>query len=155
MTNLETVDAKIDRARLQLRRLRAVVAGLCSERARLIVREEFENGERWVHRGGEPAMPVRWSVAVGKFVHNLRSALGHLVWQLAAARGDCAGRHGGDTWAFPVDAYFDGSSGPESARCRAATVTGILTPASRARTRWSDVPGKSCRELRQSRHPPD
>lgn len=97
MTNLETVDAKIDRARLQLRRLRAVVADLCSERARLIVREEFENGERWVHRGGEPAMPVRWTIEVGKFVRNLRSALDHLVWQLAAAHGDCAGRHGGDT----------------------------------------------------------
>ena len=32
---------------------------------------------------------------VGECVHNLSSALDQLVWQLAAAQGNCAGRHGG------------------------------------------------------------
>ena len=42
-------------------------------------------------------MPVRWSIEVGEFIHNLRSTLDHMVWRLAAVHGDCTGRHGGDT----------------------------------------------------------
>ena len=79
MASLEAVDAKIERARRQLRVLKADVADCCAEHARLIVREEFEKEERWVYRGGEPTMPVRWSIEVGEFAHNLRSALDHLV----------------------------------------------------------------------------
>ena len=41
-------------------------------------------------------MPVRWPIEVGEFVHNLRSALDHLVWQLAVAHRDCAGLRAGD-----------------------------------------------------------
>ena len=97
MVNRKAVDGRTDRARRQLPCIRAEVADFCAELARLIVREGCGDRKRWVYRGGDPTMPVRWSVEVGEFVHNLRSALDHLVWHLAPAHGECVGRHGGDT----------------------------------------------------------
>ena len=47
-----------------------------------------------MYRGGESALPLGWSIEVGEFAHNLRSALDQLVWQPAAAHGACAGQHG-------------------------------------------------------------
>ena len=95
MINLQAVDAKLERARSQSHRLKGDVAVFCEERSRLIVPERFGNRQLWVYRGGEAALPIRWSVRVGEFAHNLRSALDQLVWQLAVAHGNCAGQHGG------------------------------------------------------------
>ena len=97
MANRKAVDARTNRARRRLRCIKAEVADFCAARARLIVREECGDRERWVYCGGDPTMPLRWSIEVGEFVHNLRSALDHLVRQLATAHGECVGRHGGDT----------------------------------------------------------
>ena len=93
MPNLEAVDAKIERARSELHLLKADIANFCGERARLIVREECEDRERWVYRGGGPKAPVQWSIRAGEFAYNLRSALDHLVWQLVTSHGQCAGKH--------------------------------------------------------------
>ena len=95
MANLEAVDAKIERARGELRLLKADIANFCAERARLIMREECGDRERWVYRGGDPKAPMQWSIRAGEFAYNLRSALDHLVWQLAASHGRCAGKHKG------------------------------------------------------------
>lgn len=77
---LEAVDAKIDRARSELRLLNADIAAVCDERARLIVREECDDEkERWVYRGDTPKAPIQWSIRAGEFAYNLRSALDHLV----------------------------------------------------------------------------
>ena len=94
MVNLEAVDAKIERSRHQLRRLRNEAADFCRERSRLILPEQCGDRRLWVYRGGEAVLPLRWSVRVGEFAHNLRSALDQLVWQLAAAHNSCRGRHG-------------------------------------------------------------
>ena len=94
MSNLEAVDAKVERARGQLRRLTGEAADFCQERSRLILPEQCGDHRWWVYRGGEAALPLRWSIRAGEFAHNLRSALDHLVWRLAAAHGECAGRHG-------------------------------------------------------------
>ncbi len=94
MVNLEAVDAKVERAHDQLRLLRDEAAHFCRERSRLIMPEQWGERRLWVYRGGAAALPVRWSVRVGEFAHNLRSALDQLVWQLAAAHGECAGLHG-------------------------------------------------------------
>ena len=94
MSNLEAVDAKVERAREQLRHLKGDAADFCRERSRLILLEQCGDNQLWVYRGGATTLPVRWSVRVGEFAHNLRSALDQLVWQLSAAHGACAGRHG-------------------------------------------------------------
>ena len=96
MANRKAVDGRTDRARRRLRCIKAEVADFCAERAGQIVREECGDWELWSHRGGRPAMPVQWPIEVGEFVHNLRSALDHLVWQLAVAHRDCAGLRAGD-----------------------------------------------------------
>ena len=94
MNHLEAVDAKLERARGQSRRLKDAAADFCRERSRLILPERC--GERWwwVYRGGESVLPLGWSIEVGEFAYNLRSALDQLVWQLAATHGACAGQHG-------------------------------------------------------------
>ena len=94
MVNLEAVDAKVERAHDQLRLLRGEAADFCRERSRLIMPERWGERRLLVYRGGAAALPIRWSVQVGEFAHNLRSALDQLVWQLAAAHGECAGLHG-------------------------------------------------------------
>ncbi|MCY4416100.1 MAG: hypothetical protein OXE87_07305 [Chloroflexi bacterium] len=64
-------------------------------RGRLIGPEEREGHHHWVHRGTEPRASRDWSVRAGEYAHNLRSALDRMVWQMAAVRGQCAGRRGG------------------------------------------------------------
>ena len=99
MPVLEAVDAKIDRARSEMRLLKADIAAFCEERARLIVREECDDEqERWVYRGDTPKAPIQWSIRAGEFAYNLRSAFDHLVWQLVEVNGGCPGRH----TAFPI-----------------------------------------------------
>ena len=87
MSALEAVDAKVERARSELRLLKADISSFCEERARLIVREEDGKQERWVYRGDTSKAPVQWSIRAGEFAYNLRSALDHLVWQLVLANG--------------------------------------------------------------------
>ena len=94
MNHLEAVDAKLERARGQSRRLRDAAADFCRERSRLILPERCGERRRWVYRGGESALPLGWSIQVGEFAYNLRSALDQLVWQLAATHGACDGQHG-------------------------------------------------------------
>ena len=94
MNHLEAVDAKLERARGQSRRLKDAAGDFCRERSRLILPEQCGEGRRWVYRGGECVLPLGWSIQVGEFAYNLRSALDQLVWQLAAAHGSCAGQHG-------------------------------------------------------------
>ena len=57
MVNLEAVDAKIERSRHQLRRLRSEAADFCRERSRLILPEQCEDRRLWVYRGGEAVLP--------------------------------------------------------------------------------------------------
>ena len=88
MPTLEAVDAKIARARSELRLLRAEIAAFCQERARLIVQEPLDDGdERWVYRGDVPKAPIEWSIRAGEVAYNLRSSLDQLVWQLVKANG--------------------------------------------------------------------
>ena len=103
MPMLEAVDAKIDSARSELRLLKADIAAFCEERARLIVREDCGEQERWVYRGDAPKAPIQWSVRAGEFAYNLRSALDHLVWQLVSANEDCPGRHS----EFPIQSNYN------------------------------------------------
>ena len=91
---MEAVDAKLERARGQSRRLKDEARDFCRERSRLILPERCGERRLWVYRGGECVLPLGWSLEVGEFAYNLRSALDQLVWQLAAAHGNCAGEHG-------------------------------------------------------------
>ena len=106
MPTLEAIDAKIERARSELRLLKTDIAAFCEERARLIVREDCGEQERWVYRGDTPKVPVQWSIRAGEFAYNLRSALDHLVWQLVLANGECPDRN----TEFPIQAQVSQSN---------------------------------------------
>ena len=98
MLDFEAVDAKIYRARQELRSLKADIVAFCDERARLIVPEDQGEQVSWVYRGDTPEPPIDWSVRVGEFVYNLRSSLDHLVWQLVKANQNKPGTRN----AFPI-----------------------------------------------------
>ena len=98
MINFEAIDAKISRARVELRTLKADIASFCDERARLIMPVGDGDEVEWVYRGAAPNPPIDWSIRVGEFAYNLRSSLDHLAWQLVTANGQCPGQRN----AFPV-----------------------------------------------------
>lgn len=81
--------AKITRAQKQLRWLEADFSQFC-ESQRLFISHEVDRSagrQTWVFRGETPRVPIEFSTRVGEIVHNLRSALDHLVWQLVIANG--------------------------------------------------------------------
>jgi hypothetical protein len=53
-----------------------------------------------------------WSLILGDFVHNLRTALDHLVWQLVKANGETPDR-GNEFGIFLDPAPFDGTAGDQ------------------------------------------
>ncbi len=87
--SVEGVYAKVERAQKQLRWLEADIVEFCESQQQLIVHkvDRAAGRQAWVFRGETPRPPVDFSVRVGEFVHNLRSGLDHLVWQLVIANG--------------------------------------------------------------------
>src|SRR4051812_8089914 len=54
-----------------------------------------------------PSVPLRLCVIVGDLVHNLRSALDHLVWQLVLLEGRTPGGHNRFPIYKDVDVFHD------------------------------------------------
>jgi hypothetical protein len=89
--------------RLKLERAVAHLAALDAEVSAWLAREPYTlygEFEPWLKFGKGPnfglyhlrfrdvgAIPPEWSVVVGDFLHNARTALDHLVWQLVLANG--------------------------------------------------------------------
>ena len=73
---------------------------LCADVKKSIVHEvrEDTNEQAWIYRGETPRTPIEWSVKVGEILHNLRSALDHLVSQLLLASGQEPNRQN----AYPI-----------------------------------------------------
>jgi hypothetical protein len=107
MPSLEGPRAKLDRAREHLGALRHEVDAFLDRDPYVSVREtDSENGDYvWrmeVHR----TAPVRLGILIGDVVHNLRSSLDHLAWQLALIRTDSPRQ----STEFPI--FIDAKSGP-------------------------------------------
>jgi hypothetical protein len=75
-------------------------------------------------RWDDPDPPPRWGVVIGEIVHDLRSALDHLVWQMVLANNGQpqAGRRGCPGHSFPV-----WTDGPAAGSTFAAVVTRAKT----------------------------
>ena len=86
---LRVVVAKINAARAGIERLDSDVAAFCNAQQQHIVHEfRADSAEHvWVFRGPIPEAPVDWWVKAGEIAHNLRSALGHMAWQMFLANG--------------------------------------------------------------------
>ena len=98
MLDFEAIDAKMSRARNQLRSLNDDIERFCEEKARLIVPETDGGVVWWIYRGETSNPPIDWYIRVGEFAYNLRSALDHLVWQLVEEKQNKPDRWTG----FPI-----------------------------------------------------
>ena len=114
MLDFLAIDAKIYRAREELRSLKTDIVAFCEERARLIVPEDQGEQVWWVYRGDTPEPPIDWSVRVGEFAYNLRSSLDHLVWQLVEANQNQPCRRN----AFPIRKHANDTANDPKVRLR-------------------------------------
>jgi hypothetical protein len=90
------VMAKFNRSKQQFDVLRAEIGKFLNEEPQAdLSRGEFDSDTwEWVEIFQAPQPPIRWGVMLGDCVHNLRSALDHLICQVAVldggTLGDCA-----------------------------------------------------------------
>ena len=89
---LDAIDAKTNRAKTRLSQLKLEIEEyVSSPEVRERIKVEFFDEEKRVNITLEsadyPHEFVEWSVTIGEIVHNLRSALDHLVWQLVGDNG--------------------------------------------------------------------
>lgn len=86
--DLDGIRAKLDRAHVHLKALQAEIPVF-------FARDPYEVGMNLDCKAGKCSVhievrehpPLAWSVMVGDIVHNLRSALDHLAWQLVLVSG--------------------------------------------------------------------
>ncbi len=84
---LQRVKLKIDRAGEYLEELHKEVEAYLDGRPYEVVREPREGGNPLLICKVNRLPPLRLSVLLGDFLHNLRSSLDHLAWQLVLANG--------------------------------------------------------------------
>jgi hypothetical protein len=100
---------KLDRAYEQVEALNGLIGGFLRRKPyEPVGKFDREAGEYFVLIRVRDDPPIQWSVLIGEVVHNLRSALDHLAWQLVKANGDTPNRDTG----FPIftqDPFADGT----------------------------------------------
>jgi hypothetical protein len=91
MAALDGIRAKIDRAIEQLDSLETE-AKATLERDPVPITQD-RNAEGWnVLRMAPITLPLRWTIIMGEIIHDLRSALDHLIWQLVLANNQVPSR---------------------------------------------------------------
>lgn len=77
------IKAKLERAQEQFHDLIARIQTYDASKPYELPRHvNTETGKFWYEFRLKTPVPIEWSVIVGEMVHNLRSALDHLVWQM-------------------------------------------------------------------------
>jgi hypothetical protein len=94
---LEGVRTKVKRAQATLAYLKASIKSHCADEARRL-EVAIKQQDLLAMDRDEPETLYEYSVVVGEVVHNLRSSLDHLVWQLVIANGGTPDRKN----AFPI-----------------------------------------------------
>lgn len=98
MASLDGAKVKLARAARHIQELEAVARSYLASTPFTLTRTEEPNGDLiWRVKINRP-VPLEWSAIVGDAVHNLRSALDLLAWQLVEINGAQASR---DT-CFPI-----------------------------------------------------
>ena len=89
VVNLAAINAKIERARVELLSLESDITAVCTFQRRKIVFQHAQPG--LLVLDDHPSLPIDYSITVGQIAYNPRSALDHLVWQLILANGKKTG----------------------------------------------------------------
>lgn len=93
------VDAKVERAKQLLADLAPQIAHFVQSNPLAIqVTDEPTTGDQVYRVQTAPQLPPAWATMLGDILHNLRSSLDHLAWQLVLANGEVPDRQ----TAFPV-----------------------------------------------------
>jgi hypothetical protein len=98
---------KLARAAEHLESLNEEVASYLDSRPYEVVQETQPEGNPLLVCKVNSLPPMRLSVLLGDFLHNLRSALDHLAWQLVLVNGSTPGKRTG----FPIYHPFGGCEG--------------------------------------------
>ena len=79
---------KLNRAQIHLHVFNDKVGKRLEKEQQSVSRHVEDNGAKHVYRfDGSTDLPDDWSAMIGDVLHNLRSALDHLAWQLVLAAG--------------------------------------------------------------------
>ncbi len=101
---------KLDRAYEHMESLNRAMQGFLGRRPYELWKHfDRQTNEYFVFMRLRDTPPVKWSIVIGDIVHNLRSALDHLAWQLVKANGKKPDRNTG----FPIfsdDPFADSAS---------------------------------------------
>jgi hypothetical protein len=98
--------AKIERAREHNGRLEELAEAFLKRRPNQVIFDSYSDPPWIIIRAVVEPVPIEFSTIGGDLVHNLRSALDHLAWQLVLSDGGTPGRH----TSFPIyrdEADFD------------------------------------------------
>jgi hypothetical protein len=92
MPHLQGSRVKLERARRHIAELRAAYVEYLKSKPLLVHPTEAENGDQvWIAKFQQP-IPVEWAAILGDAIHNTRSALDLMVWQLVELNGQKPGK---------------------------------------------------------------
>lgn len=125
--SLEGPRAKLRRAHVHLTELYGELNAYTSEERHRVVSDFVDEGSKRTYTMRidvvEPLGNPQWGLLAGDFIHNLRGALDHLVWQLVLLSGGSPTRSN----QFPIcrtsDRYWNGTEKQRSVRDR--TLAGV------------------------------
>lgn len=85
---------KLNRAQMHLHVLNREIRKRLEDEEQRVSRHIEDQGAKHVYRfDGTTDVPTHWSAAVGDVLHNARSALDHVAWQLVLAAGGTPNRY--------------------------------------------------------------
>jgi hypothetical protein len=85
--------AKVARAREHTQRLEALAEGFLKRRPNQVSFDDYSESPWVIIRAVVEPIPIEFSMVAGDVIHNLRSGLDHLAWQLVLLSGAVPGRH--------------------------------------------------------------
>lgn len=92
------IDIKVERAKEHIRDLELQIRHFHDGGPYEVLRQDGTNGEITFRVKVRAQPPPEWGTIIGDVIHNLRSALDYLVWQLVLANGKTPGKKTG----FPI-----------------------------------------------------
>lgn len=93
------VDQKVQRGSFHLQELQRDFESRVDQRQYIFLPEKQNDGMEYLYRAEHPpSVDPEWSDMIGDCVHNFRSALDHIAWQLVIANGGTPGRE----TSFPI-----------------------------------------------------